>query len=372
MSKQLNELIKCYEDKGQLCLSLSANDNQSKFNLNNFEEIKVNTYLSESNVSQLEFDKKVFANLDTKNRQTRGKEYPLFINKKGNERFINLELKSITDELCSLVLFCQSAENDSLFVNVKVAENSKWRLVFISSAEAVSATYFNHNIKDDSRLEFITISLSEDLLSRSFMSKEGPDPSGYHIYSIAQVGKDAYYHLQQVSLGGVCGGKSVAELCQEGAEAYLDTACFVEENCVQSYELETVHHAPHTTSDINSYGVVAENARGELIGRGDIDKGSFASSCQQDSRLLALDSTSEALCYPLLLINEYDVIAGHSSGVGQVDEDAVFYLRSRGLNEKDSKRLMIAAFLKPNIEKIMDDTAREYLVDRLDAKVVNR
>lgn len=372
MAVELNELIKLYEDKGYTCLSLSAEDKSSSFNISNFDERKVNTALSSVELYVDEFDKNVYSDLDIKDRQTRGKSYPLFVNQNATERFVSLNLFANSErKMNTAVLFNTNSTNESLYLKLNISSNN-WRVVYLADAKVAASTYVCSTVNEGARLELVTVLLTEDLIKKSFMCKEGPDPAGYHFYSLANVGKDAYYRLQQVSLGGVAGGKSIASLNQEGAEAYLDTACFVEDNCAQSYELETIHHNPHTTSDINSYGVVAENARGELIGRGEIDKGAFASNCQQDSRLLALDSSSEALCYPLLLINEYDVIAGHSSGVGQVDEEAVFYLRSRGLTERDSKRLMIAAFLKPNIEKISDEIIREYLINKLDDKVLNR
>lgn len=370
MSKTMKELILAYREKQvrTLCLSRQACDT-AEFSLTSAELTGNGGTLRLVDVDT-DTDTARFAALELPERQLRGKSYPVFHSESEAcaPRRATLSLKAGNGEKQVLILCHKSEPDEELHLTLRAEAGADWQIVYLQESEVGAAVFFRHELAEGATLSFTPVLLTESLTTRTWSQKEGPDRAGFRLYSIAELQRDASYRLHQVSLGGIAGGKALAELCAEGAEAYLDTACFVEDGCVQSYELETRHHAPRTVSDIRSYGVVGAEARGELLGRGDIDKGAFGSHCEQDSRLLSLDGSSEALCYPLLLINEYDVIAGHSSGVGQLDEDVLFYLRSRGLTERESKRLMIAAFLKPNIEKIEEPLIREELLSRLTAK----
>ena len=72
---------------------------------------------------------------------------------------------------------------------------------------------------------------------------------------------------------------------------------------------------------------------------------------------------------PILLIEEYEVTAGHAASVGQIDEEQLYYLMSRGIHRKEAMRLAIRGFLGPVIEAIPLNSVREELIENIERKL---
>ena len=73
-----------------------------------------------------------------------------------------------------------------------------------------------------------------------------------------------------------------------------------------------------------------------------------------------LSDKSKFLSKPELEIYADDVKCSHGSSSGSIDEDSIFYMRSRGINEVDAKKMMIEGFLAEVINKIKNEKIREY------------
>lgn len=121
----------------------------------------------------------------------------------------------------------------------------------------------------------------------------------------------------------------------------------------QSYRLDLahVHRGEHTRSDMNVRGVLRDRAYAWVRGLGHIHFGAQGASSYQRTDTLLLSKTARADTVPSLKIDEDDVRAGHGAAVGQVDEDALFYLMSRGLSNVQATRLIVEGFLQSLLEK---------------------
>ena len=73
-----------------------------------------------------------------------------------------------------------------------------------------------------------------------------------------------------------------------------------------------------------------------------------------------LSDKSKFLSKPELEIYADDVKCSHGSSSGSIDEDSIFYLRSRGINEVDAKKMMIEGFLAEVINKIKNEKIKKY------------
>ena len=85
----------------------------------------------------------------------------------------------------------------------------------------------------------------------------------------------------------------------------------------------------------------------------------------QISQSLLLDDDSQFLAKPELEIYADDVACSHGSTSGAIDEDGLFYLRSRGVPESEATDLMTLAFLAEAVEEIEDDEIAASINDRL-------
>ena len=89
-----------------------------------------------------------------------------------------------------------------------------------------------------------------------------------------------------------------------------------------------------------------------------IRKGADGTAAELSNKNLLLSSDAEIDTQPVLEIYADEVQAAHGATVGQLDPTALFYLRSRGLDETDARRLLTAAFCREVIAGIDDATTR--------------
>lgn len=120
------------------------------------------------------------------------------------------------------------------------------------------------------------------------------------------------------------------------------------------------HAAPHTSSRTVYKGVLDERARGVFQGRLLVRPDAQKADAQQLSRALLLSDQAEADSKPELEIYADDVKCGHGATVGQLDETALFYLRSRGVPRDAARALLISAFAGEVIEQLTMPALRDY------------
>lgn len=110
----------------------------------------------------------------------------------------------------------------------------------------------------------------------------------------------------------------------------------------------TVHHKkPYVQSQILSRSLMNNNAKGGFFGKLIIDKGANKTRTQLENKNLLLAKNAEVNTTPQLEIYHDDVQCTHGATVGHLEEDALFYLRSRGISEKIAKQMLIDAFIYP-------------------------
>jgi Fe-S cluster assembly protein SufD len=115
-------------------------------------------------------------------------------------------------------------------------------------------------------------------------------------------------------------------------------------------------------------GVVDDHARGSFSGRIIVQPDTIATDADQTSRSLLLAPTAEADTRPWLEIFADDVRCTHGATVGRLDDEALFYFRTRGINERDARTMLIAAFIDELTTAIQPDALRRHLGTLLAAK----
>ncbi|MDB8555032.1 Fe-S cluster assembly protein SufD [Turicibacter sanguinis] len=165
-----------------------------------------------------------------------------------------------------------------------------------------------------------------------------------------------------VSLGALNDGNTVSEnlvsLVGQGAHAEVKTVAIAEGSQKQNITVNIEHLAPFTEGHIVNHGISKDDAQLTFNGIGKIHKGMNGSNAQQESRAMILSETARADANPILLIDEYDVKAGHAAGVGKIDEEQLYYLMSRGLTRRAAEVLIIYGFLMPFIDEICNESIK--------------
>ncbi len=128
------------------------------------------------------------------------------------------------------------------------------------------------------------------------------------------------------------------------------------------------HEEENTTADLVTRGVLKDSARSVYEGVQDVGREAWNTSSYQRENTLMLSDESEADASPKLIINNHDTEASHSATVGQVDEEDLFYMTSRSIDEEVAKNLLVEGFFVPVLEEVAVDELR----DDLEEKVATR
>jgi Fe-S cluster assembly protein SufD len=123
------------------------------------------------------------------------------------------------------------------------------------------------------------------------------------------------------------------------------------------------HRVPRCTSREVFKCVMDENARGIFQGKVIVERDAQKTDGKQSSHGLLLSPTAEFDAKPELEIYADDVVCGHGATSGDIDENHLFYLRSRGIPKAQAKSMLIAAFVEEAFEAIGHDGIRDALAE---------
>ena len=121
------------------------------------------------------------------------------------------------------------------------------------------------------------------------------------------------------------------------------------------------HASPHCNSRQFYNGILNGQAHGVFHGRIIVHKDAQKTDAKQTNRNLLLCDDAQIDTKPQLEIYADDVKCTHGATIGQVDENALFYLRSRGLNETSAKHILLQAFANECLERMHSATVREHI-----------
>src|SRR5450759_4077036 len=121
------------------------------------------------------------------------------------------------------------------------------------------------------------------------------------------------------------------------------------------------HAQPHCASHEYFNGILADKSKGVFHGRILVRPGAQKTDAKQTNKNLLLSEDATVDTKPQLEIYADDVKCTHGATVGQLNEEAIFYLRTRGLGVETARRMLIHAFAGEIIERIRHAPAREEL-----------
>ena len=122
-----------------------------------------------------------------------------------------------------------------------------------------------------------------------------------------------------------------------------------------------------SNADMKNYGVLLDGGTLIFSGNSTIYEDVKGAETHQTARIIVFDPDGKAEANPNLNIYHNDVIAAsHAATVGKVNDEHLYYLGSRGLDEFDAKKLITKGYLQPIIELIDDDTLKDKLLHDLE------
>ena len=148
-------------------------------------------------------------------------------------------------------------------------------------------------------------------------------------------------------------------LCDVDATCNILNVLLVGDNATLNSNIMINHLSKLTNSDFSNYAIAQDNAVMVLNNNAKIIKGAAKSVVHQKAKGLTLSKTSKIKAMPNLYIDEYDVIANHAASIGSINKEDLFYLMSRGLEEKEASKLIVLGFVQPLLDKIDNASLKE-------------
>lgn len=204
-----------------------------------------------------------------------------------------------------------------------------------------------------------------DLVVAQLEDQDGARLHGHH----AQVERDGALGLHVVQLGGRLVRDDLRVLLDgEGAHARLRGLYLARSGEHVDDHVWLEHARPHGTSDQLFKGVLAGSGRAVFDGQVHVREDAQKTSARQTNRNLLLSPAAAVNANPRLTIHADDVKCSHGATVGQLDANALFYLRSRGLDVQVARALLTLAFAGEVLEAL-PEAARGWLSALVDVRL---
>jgi Fe-S cluster assembly protein SufD len=176
----------------------------------------------------------------------------------------------------------------------------------------------------------------------------------------------AHYESFTLTIGARLSRQDIlARFDGAGGECRLDGAYCLRHDQEATTATFVDHAVPGCTTRELFKGVIDDRAHGVFLGRIAVRPDAQKSDAQQVNRNLLLSPRAAADTKPELEILADDVKCSHGATVGDLDEEALFYLRSRGIAAEDARRLLIEAFATDALDRVGDLAVREFLAAHL-------
>jgi Fe-S cluster assembly protein SufD len=242
---------------------------------------------------------------------------------------------------------------------VRVHPNSHATLIMESSGDAMLAENVEFDVSDGASLQVVCI--------------QDWNPGAVHYSAhFATVAKDATFTQIVVTLGGdVVVLNPSTQLVGAGAAGHLWGAYFAESTQHIEHRVYVHHQGPQTISRVTYKGALhGKGARTVWVGDVLIGADAVGTDSYEQNRNLVLSDGARADSIPNLEIKTGDIAgAGHASATGRFDDEQLFYLQSRGIEELDARRLVVMGFLVDVVSKINDPELVAQLTEKIQHKL---
>jgi len=208
-----------------------------------------------------------------------------------------------------------------------------------------------------------------DGASLHYVGLELESAAAFHLGTLnVRIGRDAHFTSHAISLGARLARHEIrAVLAGTGAECTLNGLYLASDDRHVDNQTLVDHAEPHGTSRELYKGVLSGRAKGVFNGTVIVRPDAQKTNAEQSNPNLLLSNDAEVDTRPNLEIHADDVKCTHGSTVGRLDEDAMFFLRARGIDECSARQMLSHAFASEVIDLIPDAPLRESVARRVDA-----
>lgn len=233
------------------------------------------------------------------------------------------------------------------------------------------ATIVEHHVHDGEHAnlgnQLVQVHLATGTLLRHLRRQDEAPRSTLVERTDAVLARDAQYHRLDLELGGGLSRHELnVRLEGEGAMLVANGVQLATGRRHIDTRVGIDHVVGNTACDLTWRGIGGGRGRAVFHGGITIRPGADGSDASLSNKNLLLSDQAEIDSQPVLEIHADEVKAAHGATVGQLEPNALFYLRSRGLPEADARRLLTTAFCREALAVVDDEALRDTLAGLLD------
>lgn len=203
------------------------------------------------------------------------------------------------------------------------------------------------------------------IISRAVFDQTGAN-AVTHAICAAKVDEAASYNQTSLSTGGkLSRHETIVHFWGSGGEAKIDSALLLSGERHGDFTTHVLHKQPDCTVRQLHKGVAADKGRAVFQGKFEVERAAQKTDAQMTANALLLSGGADANHKPELEIYADDVECAHGSTCGALDDNALFYLRQRGLSENQARALLIEAFVGEVIDQIEAEEVRAVFSSRV-------
>ena len=229
-------------------------------------------------------------------------------------------------------------------VTIEIGEDAEAEVIIAyrsrDGAQAISVPQVEIDIAQSGRLRLLA--LQEMALDSTIV-----------VQLRARLGRDATLRLGEVGLGGDLARLDMAvDLDGQGSSADIVGVFFGHREQVLDYRMVLNHRGPKSSSNVLLKGAVEDASQSVFSGLVRIEKPAIGTTAFETNRNLVLSPDAKANSIPNLEILCDDVICGHGSSVGPLEEEHLYYLGSRGISPPRAERLLVRGFFQEVLDRL--------------------
>jgi len=270
--------------------------------------------------------------------------------------FVHVPAGTVVEEPIQFVHVATAKQHAAMFHprNLVIAEANSQVTILESYVALGGSGYFTNAVTeliagDDARLELVKF------------QDEAPD--AFHMAAFhGEFGRASNVSVHSFALGAKLSRNNIrTKLAGEGLECILNGLYITRGEQLADHHMVVEHAQPHCASHEYFNGILDDKSRGIFHGRIYVHPIAQKTDAKQTNKNLLLSDDATANTKPQLEIYADDVKCTHGATIGQLNEESIFYLRSRGIGPETARRMLIHAFAGEIIERIQHEPARDEL-----------
>ena len=270
--------------------------------------------------------------------------------------FVHVPAGKVVEEPIQFVYVSTDQQRGATFHprNLVIAEANSRVTILETYVSIGGANYFTNAVTelfagDNARLEFVKF------------QDEAAD--AFHIAAFhGEFGRASHVNVHSFSLGAKLSRNNIrTKLAGEGLECILNGLYLTRDEQLADHHMVVEHAQPHCASHEYFNGILDDKSKGVFHGRILVQPVAQKTDAKQTNKNLLLSDDATANTKPQLEIYADDVKCTHGATIGQLNDESIFYLRSRGIGPETARRMLIHAFAGEIIERIQHEPAREEL-----------